>query len=104
VGLLDEAFFMYGEDVDLSWRLIQGGWKNYYFAETSIIHYKGESTKKGSLNYVYVFYQAMAIFARKHFSQKKRGRLQFLYTLCYLGSRVFRLVKANCNLSGPSTY
>lgn len=78
VGLLDEAFFMYGEDIDLSWRLILGGWKNYYFAETSIIHYKGESTKKGSLNYVYVFYQAMAIFARKHFSQKNAGLYNFL--------------------------
>ena len=73
VGYLDETFFMYGEDIDLSWRLIRGGWKNYYFAGTSIIHYKGESTKKGSLNYVYVFYQAMAIFARKHFSEKNAG-------------------------------
>jgi GT2 family glycosyltransferase len=70
VGLLDEEFFMYGEDVDLSWRIILGGWKNYYFPGTRIIHYKGESTKKGSLNYVFVFYNAMAIFARKHFSQK----------------------------------
>ena len=70
VGLLDEDFFMYGEDVDLSWRIILGGWKNYYYPGTRIIHYKGESTKKGSLNYVFVFYNAMAIFARKHFSQK----------------------------------
>lgn len=70
VGLLDEAFFMYGEDIDLSWRIIQGGYKNYYFPETTIIHYKGESTKKGSLNYVFVFYNAMIIFARKHFSEK----------------------------------
>ncbi len=70
VGLLDEAFFMYGEDIDLSWRIIQGGWKNYYFPETRIIHYKGESTKKGSLNYVFVFYNAMVIFAKKHFSAK----------------------------------
>ncbi len=67
VGLLDEAFFMYGEDIDLSYRLIQGGYRNYYFPGTSIIHYKGESTKRGSLNYVRVFYQAMVIFARKHF-------------------------------------
>ena len=70
VGLLDEEFFMYGEDVDLSWRIILGGWKNYYYSGTRIIHYKGESTKKGSLNYVFVFYNAMAIFARKHFSQQ----------------------------------
>lgn len=68
-GLLDETFFMYGEDIDLSYRIIKNGYKNYYFADSSIIHYKGESTKKGSLNYVYVFYKAMIIFAEKHFSQ-----------------------------------
>jgi GT2 family glycosyltransferase/uncharacterized membrane protein len=68
IGLLDEAFFMYGEDIDLSYRVIQAGYKNYYLADTSIIHYKGESTKKGSLNYVKTFYQAMVIFAKKHFS------------------------------------
>lgn len=70
VGLLDEDFFMYGEDIDLSWRLILGGYKNYYFPGTRIIHYKGESTKKSSINYVFVFYRAMVIFARKHFSEK----------------------------------
>ncbi|OFX84420.1 MAG: hypothetical protein A2W99_00180 [Bacteroidetes bacterium GWF2_33_16] len=69
-GLLDESFFMYGEDIDLSYRIIQAGYKNYYLPETTIIHYKGESTKKGSINYVLVFYNAMIIFARKHFSQK----------------------------------
>lgn len=70
VGLLDETFFMYGEDIDLSYRITKGGFKNYYFAESSIIHYKGESTKKSSVNYVIVFYKAMAIFARKHFSKQ----------------------------------
>ncbi|MCK5774737.1 MAG: glycosyltransferase, partial [Bacteroidales bacterium] len=70
VGLLDETFFMYGEDIDLSYRIIKGGYKNYYFPETRIIHYKGESTKKSSVNYVYTFYNAMVIFARKHFSLK----------------------------------
>ena len=68
VGLLDEDYFMYGEDIDLSYRILKGGYKNYYFPQTRIIHYKGESTKKGSMNYVYVFYNAMQIFARKHFS------------------------------------
>ncbi|MEM9930149.1 MAG: glycosyltransferase family 2 protein [Bacteroidota bacterium] len=67
VGLLDEDFFMYGEDIDLSYRLIKGGYQNYYLPTTNIIHYKGESTKRGSLNYVRVFYQAMIIFADKHF-------------------------------------
>jgi GT2 family glycosyltransferase len=66
VGMLDEDFFMYGEDIDLSYRIKQGGFKNYYYPETRIIHYKGESTKKGSLNYLRMFYNAMIIFARKH--------------------------------------
>lgn len=70
VGLLDESFFMYGEDIDLSYRITQGGYKNYYFPKTRIIHYKGESTKKSSVNYVIVFYRAMLIFARKHFSER----------------------------------
>ena len=68
IGALDETFFMYGEDIDLSYRIIKAGYQNFYFAESQIIHYKGESTKRGSLNYVRIFYQAMIIFARKHFS------------------------------------
>ncbi len=68
-GLLDEEFFMYGEDIDLSHRIVKAGYNNYYFPGTRIIHYKGESTKKSSVNYVMVFYRAMIIFARKHFSQ-----------------------------------
>lgn len=78
IGLLDEDYFMYGEDIDLSYRIIKGGYKNYYFPKTRIIHYKGESTKKGSLNYVYVFYKAMQIFAQKHFSQKNAKLFNFL--------------------------
>lgn len=70
IGLLDETFFMYGEDIDLSYRIKQNGFDNYYFPETSIIHYKGESTKKSSINYVFVFYKAMIIFAKKHYSTK----------------------------------
>ncbi len=77
IGLLDEQFFMYGEDIDLSYRIQLGGFKNYYFPETRIIHYKGESTKKSSVNYVFVFYKAMVIFAQKHFSQQNAKLFSF---------------------------
>ncbi|MBC7863332.1 MAG: glycosyltransferase, partial [Bacteroidia bacterium] len=80
-GLLDETFFMYGEDIDLSYRLQLAGYKNYYFPETCIIHYKGESTKKSSVNYVFVFYRAMIIFARKHFSKNNAGLFAFLINI-----------------------
>ena len=84
-GLLDEDFFMYGEDIDLSYRIIKSGYKNYYFPETTIIHYKGESTKKGSLNYVRIFYQAMSIFAKKHYSDKNlKWFLFFIHLAIYL--------------------
>ena len=66
VGLLDEDFFMYGEDVDLSYRLLKGGFENWYLP-VRILHYKGESTQKSSFRYVHVFYDAMLIFFRKHY-------------------------------------
>jgi O-antigen biosynthesis protein len=77
VGLLDEDFFMYGEDIDLSYRITLGGYKNVYFSDTTIIHYKGESTKKKSANYVKVFYNAMVLFAQKHYSQRMAGWFAF---------------------------
>jgi len=75
VGLLDEDFFMYGEDIDLSYRLLQGGYENWYLP-VNIVHYKGESTQKSSFRYVHVFYQAMLIFFRKHY-----GHASWLITL-----------------------
>ncbi len=71
IGLLDETFFMYGEDIDLSYRLLQGGWKNAY-VPSPILHYKGESTQKSSYRYVHIFYEAMLIFFDKHFSHRYR--------------------------------
>ena len=72
-GGFDEAFFMYGEDIDLSYRIQKAGWKNFYFAETTIIHFKGESTKKGNLDYVHMFYKAMRIFVKKHYGGNGSG-------------------------------
>ena len=75
IGLLDETFFMYGEDIDLSYRLLKGGWQNWYLPY-SIIHFKGKSTQKSDYRYVHIFYQAMLIFFRKHY-----GHLSFFYTM-----------------------
>ncbi|GAB2841840.1 glycosyltransferase family 2 protein [Ferruginibacter profundus] len=84
-GGFDETFFMYGEDVDLSYRIQKtpaagtgGNYKNYYFAGSTIIHFKGESTKKGSLNYVKLFYSAMSLFVKKHYSGSRAGVFNFL--------------------------
>lgn len=75
VGLLDEDFFMYGEDIDLSCRLLKGGYENWY-VPLPLLHYKGESTEKSSFRYVHVFYNAMLIFLRKHY-----GHLSFCLTM-----------------------
>ncbi len=71
VGLLDEDFFMYGEDIDLSYRMLQAGWTNYYLP-TPILHYKGESTQRSSYRYVHIFYEAMLIFFEKHYRKQYR--------------------------------
>ena len=76
-GGFDEVFFMYGEDVDLSYRIQKTGYNNYYFSESSIIHFKGESTRKGSLNYVKMFYLAMSVFVRKHYGTQRAGLFNF---------------------------
>jgi GT2 family glycosyltransferase len=77
-GLLDEAYFMYGEDIDLSYRLIKSGYKNYYFPGVKIIHYKGESTRKGDINYIVHFYRAMLIFIGSHFGKEGNGAFLML--------------------------
>lgn len=69
IGLLDEDYFMYGEDIDLSYRVATGGWECYY-TPLQMLHYKGESTQKSSFRYVHSFYNAMLIFFRKHFARR----------------------------------
>ncbi|MBO7053990.1 MAG: glycosyltransferase family 2 protein [Bacteroidales bacterium] len=78
VGLLDETYFLYGEDVDISYRILQAGYKNYYFPETSIIHLKGASTKKLEVKSVREFYRSMEIFCERHFTQYNKLFLLFV--------------------------
>jgi len=92
VGLLDEDFFMYGEDVDLSYRILQGGWENWYVPSV-ILHYKGESTQKSSFRYVHVFYDAMLKFFRKHY-----GNMLFLITLPIKAAIIGRASMALINM------
>lgn len=87
-GGFDEQFFMYGEDVDLSYRLQQlplsdgsAHYRNYYFSGTSIIHFKGESTRKASMNYVRMFYSAMSLFVKKHYGGANAGLFHFFIHL-----------------------
>jgi GT2 family glycosyltransferase len=68
VGGFDERFFMYAEDIDLSYRIEQAGYVNYYFPGTTIVHFKGESTRK-DIRYIRLFYKAMSQFRRKHFNR-----------------------------------
>ena len=88
IGLLDETFFMYGEDIDLSHRMQLGGYKNYYLP-TPILHYKGESTEKSSFRYVHVFYNAMLIFFNKHY-----GHYRFWFSFPIRSAIYFRGVMA----------
>lgn len=90
-GSFDEAFFMYGEDIDLSYRIQQAGYKNYYLAHPVIIHFKGESTKRGSLNYVRMFYQAMSLFVKKHYGG---ARADFFLLSIQFAIRIRALVSA----------
>ena len=71
VGGLDESFFMYGEDLDWCYRIGMAGFRVYYVHTTKIIHYKGESTKRSDIDEIRLFYQAMQLFVRKHFSRSR---------------------------------
>ncbi len=70
VGLLDETFFMYGEDIDWCYRIKEAGWKNYYHPKVRIVHYKGESSKKQSTRMIGEFHKSMFIFYNKHYKNK----------------------------------
>jgi GT2 family glycosyltransferase len=107
VGLFDEKYFMYGEDIDLSYRIIQAGYKNYYLPTTKILHFKGESTKKNDKKYIYNFNNAMLIFARKYFKQKNKLFFVFIQILVkikiYLSYKMLEFNKLDSRKSKVTT-
>lgn len=92
IGGFDPDFFMYGEDLDLCYRMAQQGYSTAYVPTTTIIHFKGESTRRSSMNEVKVFYQAMEIFARKHYGTSKLF-LAFLQIGIWLRSQIAYLIR-----------
>lgn len=89
----DEDYFMYCEDVDLCWRLREAGWQNVYFPEATLIHYKGESTRKMTVSYIRIFNEALSTFVRKHYSEGKARSFRFLLQIGIFGRAVLGLGK-----------
>lgn len=99
-GAFDESYFMYCEDVDLCYRIQQAGYQNYYVPKVSMIHYKGESTKKLSYSYMKVFYTAHALFVKKYYPKNLGALYNFalkmvlgLRHLFNFGKMIFSLIK-----------
>lgn len=95
VGLLSEDYFMYGEDIDLGYSLLQAGWKNFY-QPLPILHYKGESTQKTSFRYVHSFYNAMLIFFNRHFRLRYRLLSLLIRLAVVLQGTLFMLRQQLC--------
>ncbi len=93
VGLLDEDFFMYGEDLDWCFRIKESGYKIMYYPEVSIIHLKGQSSKKRPVKITYAFYNAMIIFYKKHYKNKYNRIVNFFMYLAIYTKFVLSLLK-----------
>ncbi|MEE1335549.1 glycosyltransferase family 2 protein [Methanobrevibacter sp.] len=95
VGLLDETFFMYGEDIDLCYRIKHGGWKIVYYGKSKITHLKGASSKKQKSKLIYEFYRAMYIYYKKHHADES---IFIVNWVVYLGIALLCLLKLFLNL------
>ena len=95
IGMLDEDYFMYGEDIDWCYRIKESGWKIIYFGEVEIVHYKGSSSNKKSFKLIYEFHKSMYIFYKKHLAEKYFVLLNFIV---YVGIAVHLIVKLFINI------
>lgn len=94
-GLLDETFFMYGEDIDLCYRIKEVGWKIVYYGKNSITHFKGASSKKQKNKLIYEFYHAMYIYYKKHHAEESSFIVNIVV---YFGISVLCILKLFLNL------
>lgn len=92
-GAFDEDYFMYCEDVDLSYRIKKAGYKNIYFPEVDLIHYKGESTRKMTLSYVRIFNEALVTFVKKHYTKSQARIFVFFINIGIVLRAVLGTVK-----------
>ncbi len=95
VGFLDETFFMYGEDIDLCFRIKKAGWKIVYYGESKITHLKGASSKKQKNKLIYEFYRAMYIYYKKHHADESSIIINIIV---YIGIAVLCILKLFLNL------
>ncbi len=93
IGLLDESFFMYGEDIDLCYRIKESGYKIIYYPKSQIIHYKGGSSKKKRTKVIYDFHQAMWIFYKKHYYKKYNFIISFLVYIGIWANYLLAIIK-----------
>jgi hypothetical protein len=110
IGLLDERFFMYGEELDWCLRAKRAGWAVVYYPEAEIVHYKGESTKYNSRRASYEFYRAMYLFHKKHFAPDHSPVTNsliyagiFVQALCSWRKLISSPVRSNGRLHPPET-
>ncbi|WP_405309440.1 glycosyltransferase family 2 protein [Methanobrevibacter sp.] len=95
VGFLDETFFMYGEDIDLCFRIKQAGWKIVYYGKSKITHFKGASSKKQKSKLIYEFYRAMYVYYKKHHAHESFFITNFIV---YFGIALLFILKLFLNL------
>jgi N-acetylglucosaminyl-diphospho-decaprenol L-rhamnosyltransferase len=98
-GLMDEAFFMYGEDLDWAFRIKQAGWRVFYYPATRVLHYKGATSSRQSYRLIIEFYRAMYLFHRKHYARRTVFLLNWAVTAGIIGRGVFALAR---NLFRPA--
>lgn len=95
VGFLDETFFMYGEDIDLCFRIKEAGWKIIYYGKSKITHFKGASSKKQKSKLIYEFYRAMYIYYKKHHANESSFIVNIVV---YFGIFVLLVLKLFLNI------